>query len=112
MPLGIDQLGAKHQAKEILEMAGLLSDPDISETSQLKDIINRLDMHLGSEPHPSLIYSQTAPSTAVPFTSQQILTGANHVTRQSYIQAMVEHPIHSIVEYPQTGSKMGKGIGH
>ncbi|KAF8580567.1 hypothetical protein K439DRAFT_1619680 [Ramaria rubella] len=100
MPFSIDQLGAL--AKEILEAAGLLGDSDISETSQFKDMINMLDTHLGSASHPSLIF-KTGPSTAVPFTSQHILSGANWVTRQSYVQTIIEHPI---------GMKMGKGIAH
>ncbi|KAF8580723.1 hypothetical protein K439DRAFT_1619588 [Ramaria rubella] len=111
MPFSIDQLGAKHQAKEILEAAGLLGDSDISETSWFKDMINMLDMHLGSASHPSLIF-KAGPSTAVPFTLQQILSGANRVTQQSYVQAIIEHPVNSVVEYPQTGMKMGKGITH
>ncbi|KAF8590817.1 hypothetical protein K439DRAFT_1657169 [Ramaria rubella] len=112
MPLSVEQLGALHQAKEILEASGLLGDSDGSETGQLQNILHTLETHLGSAPHHSLIYSKTLIPNAIPFTSQEILLGANRVTRQSYVQGIIEHPAHTIIEYPQTGSKMGEAIAH
>ncbi|KAF8576151.1 hypothetical protein K439DRAFT_1623060 [Ramaria rubella] len=110
MPLNVEQLGALHQAKEILEMSGLLGDSNGSETCQLQNILHTLD--LGSAPHHSLIYSKTLIPNTIPFTSQEILLGDNRVTRQSYVQGIIEHPAHTIIEYPQTGSKMGEMIAH
>ncbi|KAJ7920959.1 hypothetical protein B0H13DRAFT_2230669 [Mycena leptocephala] len=42
----------------------------------------------------------------------EIQRGFDCINRQNYVHALVEHPLGSIVEYPETGASKGVGIAH
>ncbi|KAF8157089.1 hypothetical protein B0H34DRAFT_798402 [Crassisporium funariophilum] len=47
-----------------------------------------------------------------PFSSAEILAGANEINRQRRVSALVDHPIGAIVEYPETGWSSDVTIAH
>src|SRR5882672_6906832 len=114
MPLSIEQLGALHQAREILYAAGLLQDVDLHTGSEsaLHQLQWILDMHLSPDPHPVIKASQYVAPLVTMYTPDEIAAGANHVTWKSYVHGLVEHPFGAIIEYPQTGSDMHEAISH
>ncbi|KAJ7688326.1 hypothetical protein B0H14DRAFT_2653299 [Mycena olivaceomarginata] len=60
----------------------------------------------------AVLGSQYCPPAAREFTSQEISAGLDCVNRQSYVHRLVDHPLGSIVEYPETGTSIGTGIAH
>lgn len=111
MPLSVSQLGALREAHQILEDAGLVGrDNAVAEAPGLTQLQDILDLHLNSHPHPFL--SNYTPPTATPFTPDELQSGENRITRQGYVQAIVEHPAGATVEYPQTGSQSGEAVAH
>ncbi|KAJ7788049.1 hypothetical protein B0H14DRAFT_2398806 [Mycena olivaceomarginata] len=60
----------------------------------------------------AVLGSQYCPPAAREFTSQEISAGLDCVNRQSYVHHLVDHPLGSIVEYPETGTSIGTGIAH
>lgn len=93
-----EELDAIHCAQEVLRQAGL----------QLTDIFAR---------NPSVNDSQTplfdyiAPKARL-FTEDELKSGVGRVTRQSHIDGIVDHPIGAVLEFPETGDRMGMAIGH
>ncbi|KAJ7860303.1 hypothetical protein B0H13DRAFT_2569623 [Mycena leptocephala] len=69
-----------------------------------------------SSPSPSactaVLRSLYHPLPARPFTAEEIQRGFDCINRQTYVHALLEHPIGSIVEYPQTGASKGVAIAH
>jgi len=112
MPLSVAQVSAIQQAKEILMEAGLLDCNDFAQTHEGAQLQNILDLDLVSAPHPSVVDTQYLAPPATPFMPQEIATGANQLTRQAYVHAMVQHPPGAIVEYPETGIRLGEAVAH
>lgn len=116
MPLSIEQVGALHHARQILEDAGLLGSE--GGTSDVENLASQLvpifDAHLGSDSvhHPHILDSHYFPPPAAPFTAEQILSGANRLTRKSYVNAIVHHPVGAVIEYPQSGSRDDEAVAH
>ena len=98
--LSLEQVGVLQQARQILDAAGL------------SEIGQTIDGYLGSAAHSEINRLRYAPPLAVPFTSQEILSGVNRLTRKAYVHAIANHPVGSILEFPQTGSRMGEAIAH
>lgn len=99
MAFTVEQIGAVHQATQILEDAGLLttSSDTTDLSSQLQEL---LQSYLLSAGEPALVnphYSSPSPRS---FTPAEIASGANRVTGKSYINCVIEHPLGAIVEYP------------
>lgn len=49
---------------------------------------------------------------AVLFTQEELDGGKGHLTRKSYVNGIVDHPLGAIVEFPETGIRMNMAIGH
>ncbi|KAJ6598119.1 hypothetical protein DFH09DRAFT_889893, partial [Mycena vulgaris] len=61
---------------------------------------------------PAIDGSLYVPPAARPFSAEEIWRGFDCINRQTYVHALVEHPIGSIVEYPETGSSEGISVAH
>ncbi|KAJ7273845.1 hypothetical protein C8J57DRAFT_1034718, partial [Mycena rebaudengoi] len=46
------------------------------------------------------------------FTAEEIQHDFNCINRQTYVHALLEHPVGAIVEYPETGATAGVRIAH
>ncbi|EJD45215.1 hypothetical protein AURDEDRAFT_165761 [Auricularia subglabra TFB-10046 SS5] len=65
-----------------------------------------------SVPHPVVLGSRYIPPPARPFTQVEIERKENRVTRKLAAQAVVHHPWHALVEFPQTGRTSEERILH
>ena len=114
--LGVEQVSALQQARQILEAVGLSglleTNPSVEKIPEAVQLRDTSDAHIGSASHFDTVGLRYAPPLAVPFTPQEILSGENRLTRKTYVHAIANHPIGSILEYPQTGSRAGEAIAH
>ncbi|KAF8180705.1 hypothetical protein K438DRAFT_2021287 [Mycena galopus ATCC 62051] len=118
MPLTDIQLAAVYEAKKILEDAGLTTtnqlptnqnhnlDHDFLETTHI------ISQALSSSACTAVKgYRYLAPSSR-PFTAEELRRGLDCINRQTYVHAIVEHPVGAIVEYPETGAVQDVAIAH
>ncbi|KAJ7242720.1 hypothetical protein C8J57DRAFT_1526083 [Mycena rebaudengoi] len=112
MPLSSVQLSAVLEAKKILDDVDLttttnLDDSDFLEVrrvvSQALSATSSLSAIQGSLYH-------SPPARA--FTAEEIRRDFNCINRQTYVHALLEHPVGAIVEYPETGATAGVRIAH
>ncbi|KAJ7234827.1 hypothetical protein C8J57DRAFT_1531331 [Mycena rebaudengoi] len=111
MPLSSAQLSAVLEAKKILVDVDLtttnLDDSDFLEVrpvvSQALSATSSLSAIQGSLYH-------SPPARA--FTAEEIQHDFNCINRQTYVHALLEHPVGAIVEYPETGATAGVRIAH
>lgn len=112
MPLSDAQQAVVREAKRLFEEAGLpLADTGTLE-NDVENIASTIVDHLPSGPSPSVQGYLYLPTPARKFTLDEMLQCENQVNRQSYIDALVDHPLLSIVEYPETGDAVDISIGH
>ncbi|KAJ6517779.1 hypothetical protein DFH09DRAFT_1098682 [Mycena vulgaris] len=52
------------------------------------------------------------PPPARAFSAEEIRRGFDCIIRQTYVNALVDHPLGSVVEYPETGNAKGFAIAH
>ncbi|KAF8811810.1 hypothetical protein BYT27DRAFT_7240198 [Phlegmacium glaucopus] len=115
MDLSSAQLSALHHAKKILDNAGLLAPNSPGHGTLHPDVhllSETIAYHLPSSPSPAIQLSLYKPQVACPFTYKENLAGINLINRQTRISALVDHPMGSIVKYPQTGSCSSESIAH
>lgn len=96
-----EQLQIISRAQEILQQAGL-QPTDIlgSKFSPEHDTLPFTCLFEYIAPHPTS------------YTSEEIASKENCVTRQSNICSIVDHPVGALVEFPQSGDQMDMAIGH
>ncbi|KAF8974325.1 hypothetical protein BDZ97DRAFT_11979 [Flammula alnicola] len=112
MPLSDIQQAAVRQAKRLFQEAGLtLGDTDVLE-NDAQYIASTIVDHLPSRPSPNVEGYLYHPTPARKFTPDEKQRRENQVNRQSYIDALVDHPLGSIVEYPETGEGPNISVGH
>ncbi|KAJ7633292.1 hypothetical protein FB45DRAFT_1148985 [Roridomyces roridus] len=108
MPLSEVQLDAIAEAQRVLANVGLttadLVDHDILE------IPSRTVSH--STACSPVLGSLYRPPPARTFTAEELRLGLDQINRETYVSALVDHPLGSIVEYPETASRAGVGIAH
>ncbi|KAG1869710.1 hypothetical protein C8R48DRAFT_597246 [Suillus tomentosus] len=123
MDLSEHQRLAVQHAQSILSDAGLsVSDLDYSPTTSTRSLtpttLNTSPAALSvallpsTEPSQIVQASNYIPLPACQFTADEISQNAHHVNRQTTVDAIVEHPLGAIMEYPETGSVMGQAIVH
>ncbi|KAG1802907.1 uncharacterized protein HD556DRAFT_1216010, partial [Suillus plorans] len=61
---------------------------------------------------PEVMAARYCPQPARLFTIDEIAQGCNKVNRETSVDAIIEHPLGAIVEYPQTGSAPGDAVAH
>lgn len=93
-----EQLDAIRRAQDVLREAGL-QPTDILASSFCKPFF----------PNDSIIYT---PSKAILFTQNELQNHEGRLTRQSYIHAIVDHPLNAILEFPESGHEMDLAVGH
>ncbi|KAJ7815996.1 hypothetical protein B0H13DRAFT_2460922 [Mycena leptocephala] len=86
MPLSDAQLSAVLEAKRLLASVGLTTTNLDTNDRDLQEVTNII-------------------ASALPTTSAALLY-------RNYVHALVDHPVGSIVEYPETGASKGVGIAH
>ncbi|KAF5382081.1 hypothetical protein D9615_004312 [Tricholomella constricta] len=111
MPLSVVQLSALLQAKQILDDVGLnvhgaSDDPDALQLSTF------ISDNMPQSPSAEVQLSQYEPPIARSFSEKELLAGINHINRLTTVDALIDHPLNAIVEYPQTGSCKGESVAH
>jgi hypothetical protein len=102
------QPSAVLEAKRLLANVGLTTatnsdDRDFQEVSRvLEQILPCLPTTAAVPTYPY------CPLAALLFTAEEIRQSLDCINRQTYVHALVEHRLGSIVEYPETGA--GKGV--
>ncbi|KAG2125773.1 uncharacterized protein EDB93DRAFT_1243973 [Suillus bovinus] len=111
MDLSEHQCLAVQRAQSILSDAGFTRSltPTTLNTSPAASSIAPLP---STEPSPIVQASNYIPPPARQFTADEISRNAHRVNRQTTVDAIVEHPLGAIVEYPETGSVMGQAVAH
>ncbi|EJD45935.1 hypothetical protein AURDEDRAFT_164998 [Auricularia subglabra TFB-10046 SS5] len=105
------QLEALSQCRSLLRSVGLESlIPSPAQLLYSKTVL-RHDSG-PSVPHPVVLGSRYIPPPARPFTQVEIERKENRVTRKLAAQAVVHHPLHALVEFPQTGRTSEERILH
>ncbi|KAF9232965.1 hypothetical protein BU15DRAFT_90533 [Melanogaster broomeanus] len=119
MDLSRSQLNAMERAQLILDDAGVSP----RELELLSRPSSRLSSHVSSRsyspivrppitPSPSILASQYIPPPARPFTPDELTNHVHKINRNQSVDAIIEHPLGAIVEYPQTGVFPGQAIAH
>ncbi|KIJ27755.1 hypothetical protein M422DRAFT_271044 [Sphaerobolus stellatus SS14] len=105
MQLDLQQIEAIQRAKQILEGAGLLNSSISSHPplllSQIQSIVQST---LPPAPHSSILQTKYAPPAAQTFTPQERSYELYRLTRQRFIDA--------IVEYPESGAYNDMAVAH
>ncbi|KAJ7219839.1 hypothetical protein C8J57DRAFT_1095131 [Mycena rebaudengoi] len=111
MPLSAVQPAAVIAARKLLDDVGLVNSGS-NEDSDFQELSRTISSTLPSIPSPSVLgYRYQAPSSR-DFTLAEVAHGFNTITRQTSVHGIVEHPLHAIVEYPETGKSHGLAIAH
>ncbi|KAJ6565296.1 hypothetical protein DFH09DRAFT_919678 [Mycena vulgaris] len=115
MTLSSLQLAAVLEAKKLLADVGLTT-PKLSTNLDDTDFLEVTRIISQSLPNASSCSAfqgslYVAPP-ARPFSAEEIRRGLNRINRQKYVYSIVEHPVGSIVEYPETGISQGVSIAH
>ncbi|KAG8922194.1 hypothetical protein FRC02_012077 [Tulasnella sp. 418] len=79
--------------------------------------VNPLHHHppaLSDEPLPVPLYAPTEynPPPADKFTAEERANGCHHVNQKTKVERIIEHPLDSVVEYPETGANQGESVAH
>ena len=61
---------------------------------------------------PAVLASRYEPPRSRSFTALEISQGLNKVNRETVVDRIVEHPLDSIVEYPETGDSADVAVAH
>lgn len=115
MSLSELQLTAIHEAKQILAAVGLsLSDPPCAPDSDAEEtyLPHNPDSENSVPPRALVLGSLYEPPAARRFTPPEILGKHNRLTQKTAVDALVDHPLGALVEYPETGSCTGERIAH
>ncbi|KAJ7159144.1 hypothetical protein C8R43DRAFT_882333 [Mycena crocata] len=113
MVLSEVQLAAVAKAKKLLDDVGLTTlstNPDDSDFLEVSRIISHTLPPTSASP--AVLGSLYQPPPARSFTFEEIQRGFDCINRQTYVNAIVEHPVGSIVEYPETGTTRSVRIAH
>ncbi|KIJ16179.1 hypothetical protein PAXINDRAFT_11219 [Paxillus involutus ATCC 200175] len=121
-PFSNDQLAALRYAEAILSSAGLspqaLSHLSPGSTHSSTHSTPTAEHSVPpsapntSTPSPAILASRYEPPMARMFTDDKVNRGLNKVNHETRVDAIVEHPLGAIVEYPQTGEVTGARIAH
>jgi hypothetical protein len=112
MSLSVQQQAALHEAKQLLRHVGLSlgnTDSSVLVDNSQDDLITCSNSSLTHLPLAQRLSHD--PSIHI-FTEAEILQRKNQVNRQSYLDALCDHPLGSIVEYPDTGDTADMSVGH
>ena len=114
MSLSVQQEAALHEAKQLLWHVG--SSLGGTNSSVLVDnsqdhLITCSDTGSSLTHQPSARCLSHDPPIHI-FTEVEILQHRNQVNRQSYLDALVDHPLGLIVEYSDTGDTADVSVGH
>ena len=120
MDLSAEQRDALSRCEAILTGVGLSprvldTSPSPSRASSRASTPSTPSSYISSfdcPPCPAVLASQYIPPPARLFTREERDCHANRVTRRTYVDGIIEHPLDAIVEYPQTGSRDGESIAH
>ncbi|KAF8547225.1 hypothetical protein OG21DRAFT_1425234 [Imleria badia] len=120
------QLRALEEVHSLLAQAGLT----ISDCDTLSRLSSRLSAHPSSpalsflhsrassqgpntsEPSPQVIASRYIPPPARAFTADERMRQLNKVNRKVMVDAIVEHPLGALIEYPETGAITKQNVAH
>ncbi|KAF9234897.1 hypothetical protein BU15DRAFT_52007 [Melanogaster broomeanus] len=119
------QLAVLHLAQAILDSAGLSpqalshSSPGSSRSCTPSEPVPSPEPSIPPLTDPRTLPPSSAvlalryePPVAHKFTDNEINQRLNKVNRQTYVDAIIEHPPGAVVEYPQTGEVTGASIAH
>jgi len=113
MPLNQQQLEILRQAHNILSNSSLIDiplDEGFPDVPCLQEYIQEiLSTSNGSLPPFLPNYS---PPPAHTFTPEEIDLELHRTTRQAIIHKIVKHPLHAIIEYPESGSIPAESVAH
>ncbi|KAJ7649214.1 hypothetical protein B0H17DRAFT_1270949 [Mycena rosella] len=112
MSLSDAQVAAALEAQRLLANVGLTTptnpdDPNFLEVTRV--ISQTLPAASASAAVRGSLYR---PPPGRPFTAEELRLGLDCINRQTHVNAFVEHPLGSIVEYPETGAGPGLAIAH
>jgi len=96
------------EAKHLLEDVGL-DTPAGSHPNYLSKLISDHLFHATPILSARNLYH---PPPARNFTAEELVAKKDRVTRQTRASAIVNHPLGSIVEYPETGADTNKSVAH
>ncbi|KAG1727710.1 hypothetical protein EDB19DRAFT_1857471 [Suillus lakei] len=95
-------------AQQILENVGLsprdLDSPSPSPAPTLPSTL--------LPPSPEVLSSRYQPPPAQAFTADELSLKCDRVNRETCVQALIEHPLGAIVEYPETGACEDSSVAH
>ncbi|KIJ41602.1 hypothetical protein M422DRAFT_255217 [Sphaerobolus stellatus SS14] len=113
MQLDLQQIEAIQRAKQILEGAGLLNSSISSHPplllSQIQSIVQST---LPPAPHSSILQTKYIRPAAQTFTPHTKSYELHRLTRQRFIDAIVDHPLNAIVECPESGAYNDMAVAH
>ncbi|KAG1865182.1 hypothetical protein C8R48DRAFT_672461 [Suillus tomentosus] len=109
------QLAALKAAQDILDNAGLSPldlNTDLPSSRDVSPAASSVSVHQPVIPSPKVMAARYCPQPAQLFTIDEIARGCNKVNRETSVDAIIEHSLGAIVEYPQTGSAPGHAVAH
>ncbi|KAJ7857576.1 hypothetical protein B0H13DRAFT_1640907 [Mycena leptocephala] len=113
MPLSDAQLSAVLEAKRLLASVGLTTTNFDTNDHDLQEVTNIIASALPTTSACAAVQgSSYQPPAARNFTAEELRRAYDCINRQNYVHALVDHPVGSIVEYPETGASKGVGIAH
>ena len=112
MPLTPEQLEVLQKAQNILHNANLIS---ISPNEGLPDITRFqeiIQQNLSTSPPTASFIPTYLQEPAREFTPEESVSKLNQTTRKGKVHKIVRHPMHAILEYPESGQKPDEAIAH
>ncbi|KAG2745354.1 hypothetical protein P692DRAFT_201720309 [Suillus brevipes Sb2] len=107
------QLAALKAAQDILDNAGLSPLDLNTNLPPSRDASPAAPSTSVQQPaSPEVIAARYRPPPARLFTTDEVARGCNKINRETSVDAIIEHPLSAIVEYPQTGSAPGLAVAH
>ncbi|KIJ31740.1 hypothetical protein M422DRAFT_266489 [Sphaerobolus stellatus SS14] len=109
MALSFEQLDTLKTVQNTLESAGIFSESIRFSNPAISDLRDSLSSTLGgAEHHPLISLIKYSAPFSRDFSPEEIHNGCNKSTRKSYVSSIIHHPQGAVVEYPETGSAIGK----
>lgn len=110
MALSEVQLAAVVEAQKLLADVGLTTPTNLDDPGNNFVEVTRIISQ--ALPCAAVRGSLYRPPTPRAFTAEEIRRGVDCINRQTYVHTIVEHPVGSIVEYPETGTSEGVAVAH
>lgn len=109
MPLSDVQRSALLEAKCLLEGVGLEIPAESHSSSHLSSLISDHLFRTIPVLSRGSVYN---PPPARKFTAEELAAKKDCITRQTRANAIVKHPLGSIVNYPETGVEINDSVAH